>query len=240
MNKFKDKLQVFIVGFAFGLLVAGGFFILKLDNYFKELNFYKTLSSTFSSEVNKKSEAKETTDNADKITEAKGEKKILQKTKKGNDSLDMINTTGEKNTDTLYALQTKDTATMHSYDEVVVKKDELINTRVLEINNLNAMVLKNTKDSSLQKVSGIQDERLQIKDFTNIEFWQSPLNYKGYKNTRYKLVLYGIAPNENIKLYRLDDNLYLKNQNTVYRIESTSDFKSYDKVTDDALISKLK
>src|ERR1700733_11969403 len=44
MAPFKDKLQVFIMGLMLGLLVGCGFFIFKLDDYFRELNFYKHLS----------------------------------------------------------------------------------------------------------------------------------------------------------------------------------------------------
>jgi hypothetical protein len=45
----------------------------------------------------------------------------------------------------------------------------------------------------------------------NIEFWTSPLHYKGYKMGKYKLVLYGINATDDIKIYRLDDVVYLKN-----------------------------
>ena len=48
MSSFKEKSQGFIIGIMVGLIVAGGFFILKLDDYFKELNFYKSVSNTFS------------------------------------------------------------------------------------------------------------------------------------------------------------------------------------------------
>nr|MDQ3047835.1 hypothetical protein [Bacteroidota bacterium] len=50
MNFFKEKSQGFILGLLVGLLIAGGFFILKLDDYFKELNFYKKVSETFAAE----------------------------------------------------------------------------------------------------------------------------------------------------------------------------------------------
>jgi hypothetical protein len=47
MSSFKEKLQVFMLGLMAGLIIAGGFFILKLDDYFKELNFYKNVVKTF-------------------------------------------------------------------------------------------------------------------------------------------------------------------------------------------------
>src|ERR1041385_93785 len=41
---FRDKLQVFFLGLLFGLVLGGGFFVLKLDQYVKELSFYKSLT----------------------------------------------------------------------------------------------------------------------------------------------------------------------------------------------------
>ena len=51
MSSFKEKSFGFIIGILVGLIVAGGFFIFKLDDYFKELNFYKSVSNTFSSDT---------------------------------------------------------------------------------------------------------------------------------------------------------------------------------------------
>jgi len=56
MSSFKEKSYGFIIGILVGLIVAGGFFIFKLDDYFKELSFYKSVSNTFSSDT-KKAEA---------------------------------------------------------------------------------------------------------------------------------------------------------------------------------------
>src|ERR1017187_5635341 len=58
MPQFKDKLQVFIMGLMLGLLIGGGFFILKLDNYFRELNFYKRISTKQEVKQEEKSEVK--------------------------------------------------------------------------------------------------------------------------------------------------------------------------------------
>jgi hypothetical protein len=47
LSSLREKSQVFIIGLLIGLLVAGGFFVFKLDDYFKELNFYKRFAETF-------------------------------------------------------------------------------------------------------------------------------------------------------------------------------------------------
>jgi hypothetical protein len=74
----------------------------------------------------------------------------------------------------------------------------------------------------------------------NIEFWSSPLNYKGYKMSKYKLVLYGIASAEGLKLFKLDDDIYMKSASFVYHLDAFSDFKAYERITDESIIFKLK
>ena len=126
-------------------------------------------------------------------------------------------------------------------DDVVVRKDELLSTKTVEVINLNPTVSRaNAKDSLLQKVSGIRDDRNNTKQYFNIEFWQSPLNYKGYKMSKYKIVLYGIALNDGMKVFKLDDVIYLKNLTNVFKLDYTSDFAFYERITDELIISKLK
>ena len=88
-------------------------------------------------------------------------------------------------------------------------------------------------------MTGIKEEN-NSKQMFNIEFWTSPLNYKGYKMGKYKLVLYGINATDDIKIYRLDDVIYLKNSAMVYQLDYVSDFKYYERITDETILSKLK
>ncbi len=247
MKKFRDKTQGFILGIMVGLIVAGGFFVLKLDDYFKELNFYKTFIHTFTSE-HKTADA-----NDDKKEAAPENEKLTSKNNSGskltsmNDSLrsNKLNTDLDVNEDSLYASLTSDTLyekTMNTSEEVVVRKDELVATKTFEVINLNPTASRttNSKDSLLQRVSGVVDDKVNGKQLFNIEFWQSPLNYKGYKLSKYKMILYGMPSENDIKVFKLEDNIYLKNMAMVYKLEYASDFKSYERVTDENIISKLK
>jgi hypothetical protein len=126
-------------------------------------------------------------------------------------------------------------------EDIVVRKDELLSTKTVEVINLNPTANRaNAKDSLLQKVSGIKDDRVNSKQFFNIELWQSPLNYKGYKMSKYKIVLYGITSTDGWKVYTIDDLVYLKNATTVYKLENSTDFRAYEHITDENIISKLK
>ncbi|MGQ0829449.1 MAG: hypothetical protein ACT4ON_13755 [Bacteroidota bacterium] len=241
MSSFKEKSQLFIMGMMAGLIIAGGFFILKLDDYFKELNFYKSVAQTFSSDSKNNEVAVKISD-----VENTEEKKVFEnKTKSKKTESEAIPDKKEfmLSADTLNTQAATDSVTKDINDpnDIIVRKDELLFTKTIEVINLNPVASTvNTKDSLLQKVSGITDDRTNSKQFFNIEFWQSPLNYKGYKMSKYKLVLYGITSAEGIKIYKSDDIIYLKNQGGAYKLDQAGDFRPYERVTDETIISKLK
>ena len=234
MSSFKEKSYGFIIGILVGLIVAGGFFIFKLDDYFKELNFYKSVSNTFSSEA-KTDELTTKQEVPPKSTEVKKKKKeaVITVDKFGED---------EKAVNADSTISAKDSLTLEnpSSNDVIVRKDELLSTKTLEVINMDPVAKMNGKDSLLQKVSGIKDDRNPSKQFLNIEFWSSPLNYKGYKMSKYKLILYGVASPEGLKIFKLDDVVYLKSASFVYRLDASGDFKPYERITDESIISRLK
>lgn len=251
MGNFKEKSQSFIIGLMAGLLIAGGFFILKLDDYFKELNFYKNIAKTFVSDSkNLESPVKS------KDTEPAQEKKTkpsLSKDKSASviDSIDLKKTPTDMvlDADTLKKYLSMDTVasknisaiTSSSSEDIVVRKDELLSTKTIEIINLSAVASsRNAKDSLLQKVSGIKDDKISNKQFINIELWQSPLNYRGYKMSKYKIALYGLTSLEGLKIFILDDVIYLKNGAIVNKLDNSSEFRPYERITEENLISKLK
>ena len=244
MSSFREKLQVFLLGLMVGLIIAGSFFILKLDNYFKELNFYKSISKTFSS-APKTDESIVKYDESDKTPEKKSSSTFVKNKPGYSDSSKIKNAKANLvlDADTLnsYALKDSMTANMGSSDNIVVRKDELLSTKTFDVINLDQPVSRaNNKDSLLQKVSGIRDDRNNPKQFFNVEFWQSPLNYKGFKMSKYKIVLYGIALNDEIKIYKLDDVIYLKNSSLVLKLDYANDFRQFDRITDELIMNKLK
>lgn len=251
MGNFKEKSQSFIIGLMAGLIIAGGFFILKLDDYFKELNFYKNIAKTFVSDSKNLESSVKSED-----TEPVQEKKIKPNISKNKsvsiiDSIDMKKNKTDLvldadslkkylSMDTVVSKNTSVIATTSSED-IIVRKDELLSTKTVEIINLSPVASsRNSKDSLLQKVSGIKDDKNATKQFINIELWQSPLNYRGYKMSKYKIALYGLTSLEGVKVYILDDVIYLKNGAIVNKLENSSEFRPYERITEENLISKLK
>ena len=43
----KEKIQFFVGGILVGLIIAGSFFIFKLDDYFEKLKLYQNITKTF-------------------------------------------------------------------------------------------------------------------------------------------------------------------------------------------------
>lgn len=242
MSSFKEKSQVFIMGLMVGLIVAGGFFILKLDDYFKELNFYKNVIKSFQS---KSQETAEKT-----LEPLTSQEKIAKETPSRNksqirDSSETSNKDFALDSAAINNVVLKDTAEFSiattATEDIIVRKDEVLFTKTLEIINLNApAIASNAKDSLLHKVSGIKDDKSSTKQFINVELWQSPLNYKGYKMGKYKIILYGIGSVEGLKTYSFEDDIYLKHGTIVYRLENTAEFKPYERITDESIVSKLK
>jgi hypothetical protein len=234
MSNFRKKAQLFTLGLLLGIVIAGTFFILRLDNYFKELNVYKHFSENFRYQQRAASERPA---KADEITLTK------INNKKQKDQSSVKNTSIKKEPSLADSLNNIDLIVQSGNfsDNIVIRKDELLNIKTVELKNLDAPENMSHVDSLLEKVSEIKDDRNKNrKQSMQIEFWKSPLNYKGYKLSKYNVILYGLTDTENLKIYTLRGTLYMKNASAVYKMDYNADFKPYERVTDEMITSSLK
>lgn len=232
MNYFKRKAPPFILGLLFGIVIAGTFFLFRLDTYFKELSVYKNLAETFSSQQ-PADENQPDTIKRYTPTKIKNKKQSEEPIKKNMETVDATIETDS-------VISGDSTVRTASYsDNIVIRKDELLNVRTIELKNLNTPVVKNHTDSLLERLSEIKGDRT-INKYVQIEFWKSPLNYKGYKLSKYSVILYGLQDSESLKLYTLEDIFYIRNASTVYKLEYSSDFKPFERVVDEGILSNLK
>ena len=127
----------------------------------------------------------------------------------------------------------------NSIEDVVVMKDQLLKSKSIEAKGKdNSLTAKNNKLDSL-----LTDETSQgrfTKSIFTVEFWKSPVNYKGYKKIRNKIVLFGIYQSDAVALRFMNKSLYLSYQNNYYLIENTSDFKPLMPVSNLQVLTKLK
>ena len=249
MGSFREKSQMFIMGLMAGLIISGAFFILKLDDYFKELNFYKNIVKTFTFKNEQKVDEMPEKNTETTPVKEKKTKDVVKNKVVVSDSLSVKKSAANLvlDADTIAKHSVKDSAVaVHaengvSQEDIVIRKDELLQSKTVEVVSVETPAnIGSSKDSLLQKVSGVKEDKVAGKLLVHLELWQSPLNYKGYKMSKYKVVLYGMQSAEGIKLYTLGNDTYLKSGSTVYKLENTSEFKPYERVNDEALISKLK
>lgn len=217
----KGKFQWFIFGLMFGIIVSGIFFTFKLDGYFKELTFYKTFTKTFSI-------------NNGQI--GKYELKVPIKTLPLLVSDELVKNKSES-TEAVKEFVKEE---FNNLKDVIIRKDALLNVKTIELINLDVSLNRNrTKDSLLERVSRVENDD-ESTQFFNVEFWQSPLHYKGYKLGKYKIILYGLPGIDNILIYKLNNMIYIKNAAGLYKLNYGGDFKPYELILDEEIIKKIK
>jgi hypothetical protein len=219
--QFGNRLQVFLLGLLFGIVLSGGFFLLKLDDYVKDFAMNNPL-------VNQDKDEDEA------ISEDQAGEKSVKPKKKNTPVTETNDGSVEMTPDSLSADDTTGNVFVSDGDgDIVVRTNELLGEKVVSLVNLDG-----TKaiDSIRSKEAGIKEE--PGKSVT-VEFWQSPLNYKGYTLSRSRLVLFGFTTEENVSLYRLDQAMFMKTSGGVFRLENTADFRQLDRVTDEALLARL-
>lgn len=121
-------------------------------------------------------------------------------------------------------------------DEIVVMRDELLRTVFIDAVPLNKST--NTKSDSL--IQTLQGGSPGKPGNYRVEFWRSPVNFKGYRLLRTSVITFGLDPDESLKLYELNNTIYLRSGNMVYRLQLTDKFLPFQKVTDDSLLKQLR
>ena len=122
-------------------------------------------------------------------------------------------------------------------NNIVISKDELLFTRMVKVAGQN---LKNNEDAKLDSI--LIDQRNTPKKDQNVikvEFWRSPINYKGYKFDDVKLVVFGLLEFNNLSIYRYRDDLFISFNKDFYFLEKNDDFKPFMLVKDHKLLKEL-
>lgn len=145
----------------------------------------------------------------------------------GQDSLSLVN---------------NDNADEDSTQNVVVMTNQLVSIANVGVVNLDTV--KNQKsraaeqaDSAIVTLNGTAE--IKPSASYRVEFWESPLNFRGYKMSLGKIIVYGISSHAALKMIKMDDAYYLVANRDAYRVEYTDDLKQFDKVTDKAILKKL-
>jgi len=213
MSKFREKLQIFVFGLSVGLLVACLFFIFKLDSYFRKIDF---------SILNQKKNISEEVISAKADKENNEEKKNLKpQTKKTENNSD------KKTNGSLVSFNNINDSSYQESETYRVLKEELISVKNIYVKVLTPKEKISSADSMIASLAGVTtpDE----KEFFMIEFWKTPLNSKGYKMTKNRLLIYGYGENADVSIIKLNDNYYLRNNSLFYILNYSSEFKPLER-----------
>ncbi|MCB9222829.1 MAG: hypothetical protein R2780_10860 [Crocinitomicaceae bacterium] len=100
--------------------------------------------------------------------------------------------------------------------------------------NVTIVGVEEAKDSLIKEMLDIKDK---YPSKLKVEFWESPLNFTGYKLSRSKLVLYGMPSQSTYKIYRKKDKYYLSAQTFYYSLKETEEFLPYLEVSKDVIFN---
>ena len=210
--KFKYKIPPFVFGVSIGLLVGVAFFMFKIDDYIKKIN-------------------RPTIDNIKIVEHTVSEDSHTNKeakTKPENEHKATINTKNSPN------INYSEVDALLKEEAIHVAQEELLSVKNIKVINLD---VKSKKDTLTGQLAGVTST-----DYPNmffVEFWKTPLNSKGYRMTRNRVILYGLSDFSSITIYKVDDNYYLKNDDVVYKISSGTEFKPMELVSDTELLAKI-
>ena len=207
--QFRKKIPTFIFGVSIGLLIGVAFFVFKINDVFNRLKDSGKGQITVIEQPVKNV-------NPDEIKSDKNNSRYkinLGQSKKIN----------YKEVDSLIKAES----------DLNIAKDELISVKSIKVIRIGN---KETTDTLAQKLAKVEEN---TNDLYFIEFWKTPLNAKGYRFTKNKILLYGFMDYTNVLLYELDNSFYIKSADQVYRIFYDADFKPLERVIDSDLLAKI-
>lgn len=87
-------------------------------------------------------------------------------------------------------------------------------------------VLSETKRGEQEYVtSTLPDENRQQS--LHVEFWESPINYKGYKLDNKQLIIFGISPDDTLRFEHHQDGIWMHRGGKVYLLKADAGYMPF-------------
>jgi len=149
------------------------------------------------------------------------EKKTVLKSETDTLAVDSLDQKKVIVTDTLKinVQEVKDSVTDENLSIVADVRLKLINLPVIH-------VLSNVDDSDSLLKSAIDINDIDNK-YINVEFWESPINFSGYKLSKSKLIIYGLSPQLDYQIYKRNESYYLIFHSITYELFETEEFSQF-------------
>jgi len=126
---------------------------------------------------------------------------------------------------------------------VVVMTNQLVTVSKVALVNMDS--IQDKKSAAAQKSDSLitsmneMGQTVSTPSSYRIEYWVSPINFRGYKMSLGKIILYGVSTKAPLKLVKWDDAYYLQSDQMVYRLDYTDDLRPFDRVTDKTILKKF-
>jgi hypothetical protein len=208
--RLKRKIPSFIFGVSVGLVIGVAFFVFKITDVFDKLKDSAKEQITVIEQPVKTVKTKDTEQKKD------SERFKINLSKSQQISYSEV--------DSLIKQDSK----------LTIATDELI--MVKNIKSINIGDNTTTRDTLAAKLAHVVESNSELYF---VEFWKTPLNSKGYKFSKNKIMLYGFQDFNNVLLYQLDNSYYIKCSEQVYKLFYGGDFRQLERVIDLDLLAKI-
>lgn len=208
--RLKRKIPSFVFGVSVGLVIGVGFFAFKITDVFNRLKNTATERITVIEQPVKNVERSE------------------EKKKKDNDRFRIrLGKTAAVNYAEVDSL-------IEDNNRINIATDELLSVKTIKVIRQGDSF--SAADSAAARLANIGEPS---SDLYYVEFWKTPLNSRGYRFSKNKVMLYGFYNSNNVLLYQIDQAFYLKSDEQVFRLTSGGDFRPLERVADPVLLSRL-
>jgi hypothetical protein len=116
-------------------------------------------------------------------------------------------------------------------DETILSEQYFASKRI-EILDSQLFFIDSLKSNKSDKLKSTQKVML-------VEFWQNPLNYKGYKLLKNKIALYGLSPEQNFKILKHNNALFLHYQKQYICLKESAEFQNFERCNEPNVIQVL-
>lgn len=234
LRRFGNNVFTFFSGVTFGLLIGGSVMFYYMDT---KIQATQQAGTNEKNQMGLLSKFFEFAQKSNPFSMGKTEKESL-KEKEKNKATEEAKGQVLADSSAYFSNHQQDTVAIDpddrlSDDGLVVKKDELLFSKFMEIIEIN------TSGNPADSTNSYGSRNRQIAGRMWIEFWRSPLNYRGYKFGRNKLVVYGISEYEGLRILKLKEDLFLKYNTSYFKISNTDDFMPFNKVIDELTLIEL-
>jgi hypothetical protein len=261
MKKQKNKFAYLLVGVFIGILIAFSIAWWQ-GNDIGKWNFVKKVKSYFSNIFSRNDE-----NDVTQINESSNKKNIIQINKNINDpNLKNDSAYYDSTNVNLYdpaaldeflakynghlpdslvldsIIKKQNNIDINSYNtagNLAVRSDRIIFAKSYIVPGIESYSADNTDKLDSLLTDNKTPKQTKTKNNLRVEFWKSPINYRGYKTGVNKLVLFGIDNFDMISFKIVNKVLYVKYMSDYFQIDKTTDFKPLVPVNNSQLISQL-